>query len=105
MAERTKKVAQPFDPLFLDERQVAERLGLSIDEWRATAVVLERSGLPRVDDLFGRRYWPAVKAYFDRRHGLGQSLSAAVADGRENWDEERGRRRHRSGARPAHHRA
>ncbi|WP_313901206.1 hypothetical protein [Methylobacterium sp. J-048] len=36
--------------------------------WPGLAVVLERSGLPRVDVMFGGRYWPAVRAFLDRYH-------------------------------------
>ncbi|MGN8096208.1 hypothetical protein [Methylobacterium sp. 22177] len=36
--------------------------------WTGLAVVLERGGFPRVDPQFGGRYWPAVKAFLDRRH-------------------------------------
>jgi hypothetical protein len=26
--------------------------------------------MPQVDPLMGGRYWPAVRAFFDRRHGV-----------------------------------
>lgn len=38
------------------------------NEWKALAQVLERDGLPRIDPVIGRRYFPAVKQYFDRRN-------------------------------------
>lgn len=37
--------------------------------WPGLAAVLERSGVPKVDVMMGGRYWPAVQAFFDRRHG------------------------------------
>lgn len=49
------------------------------------AVVLEREGLPTVDPLFGRRYWPALKAYLDRRAGISTAGVGVVPDGKENW--------------------
>src|SRR5262245_52983576 len=54
------------------EQEIAELiLGPGrVVEWRAMAVVLERSGLPTVDKQSGARCWPAVEAYFNNRHGL-----------------------------------
>jgi hypothetical protein len=84
------------DCLFLAEGEIAARVGMTSLEWQAAAVVLERSGLPGRDPLFGnRRYWPAVKAYLERRAGLGHSV-AQVPDGAENWNE--GGRKPRAGA-------
>jgi hypothetical protein len=55
------------DPLYRTEIEVARAvLGrCSLEEWKGLAVVLEREGLPKVVPEFGRRYWPAVKAWFD----------------------------------------
>lgn len=71
--------------LYLPEREVAKRLGMSEDRWRMARKVLESDGLPPRNPLMGGRYWPAVKAFFDRREGLG-SLPAPKADGGENLD-------------------
>jgi hypothetical protein len=80
------------DPLFLTEGEIADRLGLPAVEWQAAASVLERVGLPRPDPVFrARRYWPAVRAFLDRRAGLRQDGPAAVVDGEEHWDDRRGR--------------
>jgi len=77
------------DPLYLTEVQIAQRLGVTVNEWKATAVVLERQGLPKPEALFGsRRYWPAVRTFLDRRYDLepqsGQGNPAL--DGEERWD-------------------
>jgi hypothetical protein len=74
--------------LFLNEGEVARRLGQKPGTWAATAIVLERDGLPKIDPLFGGRYWPAVRAFFDRRHGLaaGSSNGPLMPDGKENYD-------------------
>lgn len=58
----------------------------SASEWKAIAIVLERSGLPKADPLMGGRYWPAVVAWFDRRHGLASTAGGYAVDGKENWD-------------------
>jgi hypothetical protein len=72
------------DRLFLTDVEIAERVGLAPLDWKATVSALEKSGLPRPDPMFGeRRYWPAVRAFLDRRAGLMTSTSAR--DGEEHW--------------------
>lgn len=57
--------------LYLDDKEIAKQLGVSVAEWAVIASRLARVGLPAPDLLFGnRRYWPAVKAFLDRRYGL-----------------------------------
>lgn len=74
------------DPLYLPEAEIARRIGVTLDQWRAKALVLERSGLPRPDPMFdGKRYWPAVRAFLDRRHGVGQD-GPLQPDGQEDLD-------------------
>lgn len=54
--------------------------------WKSAVAILEGEGLPRRDPLFGnRRYWPAVLAYLQRRHGLAGNAQDYVPDGTENW--------------------
>lgn len=48
--------------------------------WPGLAVVLERLGLPRIDPQFGGRYWPAVKAFLDRRHHVHHHSSPSEVD-------------------------
>lgn len=71
--------------LFPSEQEISEYvLGAGrLREWRALAIVLERSGLPKVDPILGGRYWPAVRAWFDARAGIGKSLHA-VSDVQES---------------------
>lgn len=65
----TRRVSD--DRVFLTEAEIAERVGLPALDWKAAVSALEKSGLPRPDPMFrGRRYWPAVRAFFDRRAGL-----------------------------------
>lgn len=71
--------------LYLPEHEIARRVGMKTDEWEATAIVLERDGLPQRDPLFGeRRYWPAVRAFLDHRAGLRQDAPPLAPDGEEN---------------------
>lgn len=71
--------------LFPSEAEIARRLSQTPAEWSAKAVVLERNGLPKVDPLMGGRCWPAVQAYFLRRHGLSK-IEVSQPDGEENLD-------------------
>ncbi|MDQ2080518.1 hypothetical protein RA307_10025 [Xanthobacteraceae bacterium Astr-EGSB] len=73
------------DSLFPSEAEIARRLSQDPIDWRAKAIVLERSGLPRIDPLMGGRYWPAVKAFFDRLYGL-RDRDVFQPDGEENLD-------------------
>ncbi|YCI03316.1 winged helix-turn-helix domain-containing protein [Ensifer sp. D2-11] len=76
--------------LFVTEGQCAERLGLSLDQFKLALLGASKAGFPSPDPLFAnRRYWPAVKAWLDRRYGLNQTEAIASPfglDGRENWD-------------------
>ncbi len=76
------------EKLFMTDAELAKAIGLPTDEFKATAVVLQRSGFPVPDPVFkNRRYWPAVKAYFDRRYGVGgEKEKLTKPDGEENWD-------------------
>ena len=61
-----------FEPLFLNDAEIAKRLGMTSAEWHPVAQVLERSGLPRKDPLFGgRRCWPSVQSFLLRRSAGG----------------------------------
>ena len=54
--------------IYLTDREIAKRLGMTLVEWTATATVLERSGLPRRSPLFqDRRHWVAVQDYLYTR--------------------------------------
>ena len=74
-------------PLYPTEAEIGRELFGSVrwSEWRAIAPILERKGLPQIDPLFGARYWPAVKAFLDRRNGLSTTPIPSTVDGKENW--------------------
>lgn len=81
------RAANDNDPLYLSEAAIAHRVfgTKARAQWEAIAVLWEREGLPRIDPLTGCRYWPAVRSWLDRRHGLHQSHLPASVDGAENW--------------------
>ena len=76
-------------PLFASEEQIAAAVlgGDRLQEWRQMAQLLEQKGLPKIDQLMGGRYMPAVHAFFDRQYGLDRGANAPLApDGVEDFD-------------------
>lgn len=59
-------------PLFADDDAIGQALlgALRAREWKDIAPLYERQGFPRIDPIMGGRYVPAVRAFFDRQHGL-----------------------------------
>ena len=84
MARRASVAQADQRSLYLCESAIAKRVGKTPREWAAISVILEREGLPRVCPLMGGRYWPAVRAFLDRRHGL-RGVTPANVDGEETW--------------------
>jgi hypothetical protein len=64
----------PHGTLYVDDDELIRRLGVPKKEAKAALQMLDddrRTGFPPKQKLWGdRRYWPAVKAYFDREYGL-----------------------------------
>ena len=58
--------------LYLSDAELIRRLGVPGKHMRKILPGLEKElGFPRESPLFGhRRYWPAVKAWLDKRNGL-----------------------------------
>lgn len=60
--------------LYVTDAELIRRIGVPEKIARQAIHALDRnprSGFPQKSALFGkRRYWPAVKAYFDRTNGL-----------------------------------
>lgn len=67
------------DKLYVTDAELKRRLG--VPEPLVSAIVREldvTAGFPRKQKVFGdRRYWPAVKAYFDRMNGVQSEIGAA----------------------------
>lgn len=74
-------------PLFPEEADIARAvLGPGrVSEWKCLAPSLERQGMPRIDPVFGARFWPAVKAWFAHRAGLITATVPARPGGKETW--------------------
>ena len=67
------RVVHPEPTLFVDDAELIRRLGVAEKIARPAIYVLENkrdSGFPQKQVLWGnRRYWPAVRAWFDRQYG------------------------------------
>jgi hypothetical protein len=77
-------------PAFATDRELgAALLGPErATEFTAIAPLLERKGLPKVDQLFGGRYVPAVKTFLDQRAGIGEATPGVRApDEVEDWNQ------------------
>jgi len=88
-----QKMAKP-DALFVTDAQLAERIGLTTEQIKAKTSTLEKSGFPSKDVMFeNRRYWPAVRAWLDRRYGLygAHGHNAYPLDEEELWKRSGGR--------------
>lgn len=72
-------------PLYATEAQIAHRLGYKLTTWKANAHLFEREGMPAIDPLSGRRYWPAIQKWFDARHGVTEANVPGAIDGPENF--------------------
>lgn len=77
------------EKLFLTEAECAKRIGIATEEFGRMISGLERQGFPRPDALFAdRRYWPAVRAWLDRRYHLQTSDGVTAPPGldvQEPW--------------------
>ncbi|MDW9582671.1 winged helix-turn-helix domain-containing protein [Sinorhizobium meliloti] len=76
--------------LFVTDAQCAERMGLTREQFKLALLAAGKAGFPPADPTFAnRRYWPAVKAWLDRRYGLyqGNAVTAPPGlDGTEKWE-------------------
>lgn len=73
----TATIARPetaYDPLYMTDAEIIRRMG--VPEKRARHLIKYFDDNPKLlfpmkDKLFGdRRYWPAVKAFLDKRNRL-----------------------------------
>jgi hypothetical protein len=73
------------EQLYVTDEQIREKLAIPRDSWpRVIAAFLSDPTFPARDPIVGRRYWPAVRAWLDYRHGIG-SAHLSASDGEENW--------------------
>lgn len=76
--------------LFVDNRELHRRINplLPFDRFMASVRTAERDpSFPKVKALWGGRYWPAAKRWFDKDNGVdGNELTSTAEDGSENFD-------------------
>jgi hypothetical protein len=86
----------PDLPLFADDASIgAVLLGPArAVEFKQMAPLLETRGLPKVCQLMGGRYLPAVRAFFDHQYGLLDRNGGAplAPDGAEDFAKWRSRK-------------
>jgi hypothetical protein len=66
-------------PLFAADEEIGEAV-LGWDrkrEFAGMAQLQERDGMPKIDPVWGGRYVPAVKAFFDSQFGLSAAVPLA----------------------------
>ena len=71
------------DKLYLTDAELIRRIGVPEKEMRRMLPGLEtKYGFPPKQPLFGgRRYWPAVKLWLDKRNGLTMDPSFSTQRG------------------------
>lgn len=65
-------ITERKDTLWVTDAEIIRRLGAPRDKTREVLSMLDSkpSGFPKKQKLWGdRRYWPAVRAYFDKLYG------------------------------------
>ncbi|WP_267355774.1 MULTISPECIES: hypothetical protein [unclassified Methylobacterium] len=86
-------------PLFASDRDIAEAVvGPDEDDkraWCASVVSLEACGFPAPAKLYGKRYVPAVRAFYERQYGpAGRSpADSGIAEAPAEWTGRRSRPR------------
>ena len=72
--------------LYMDDTEIGKKvLGSECKRWADLAAALEKEGLPQIDPMTGKRYFPAVKQFFDARHNLVGEKPIPAIDGEETW--------------------
>lgn len=64
--------------LWADEAEAAELSGMAPDKFRAHLKLLEGEGFPKPSSWNGKRYRPAIIAFWNKQHGLDTVLDSAA---------------------------
>jgi hypothetical protein len=74
----TETLEREQDKLWVTDAELIRRIGVPEKKAReALRMADTKPGFPKKQKLWGdRRYWPAVKAYFDTQYGLSQRRGA-----------------------------
>jgi hypothetical protein len=84
---RPEDQPKPDAALYMSDQELIALFGCGEKKARAAIRILEKQGLPLKDPLIGKRYFPAVTKFLDRRHGVEPHFSPSlIPDGKEEWD-------------------
>lgn len=85
-------------PLFASDEQIGEAvLGRERRcEFRGFATLCERQGMPKVNEFWGGRYVPAVKAFLDADNGLRDHAPTAPNGMEGTWPTTKAERKARA---------
>lgn len=77
--------------LFATEADLARAIlgPKSLRQWRQIAAAWEMEGLPAIDPITGRRFWPAVEAWLHQHYGVNAQTIPTRPDGDEQWSKNR----------------
>jgi hypothetical protein len=73
---------------FVNDAEMLDRLNLPKKAGLSAIRLLDRmdKSFPQKDPFFGgKRYWPAVRAWFRTRYGVKEGKPPAAVDGEENF--------------------
>lgn len=72
LLDETEDKPKRADTLYVTDAELIRRSGLPRDRLYKLLPELEKKyGFPKKSPLFcGRRYWPAVKTWFDKHHAV-----------------------------------
>ena len=73
-----------MEPLFVNDTEIMQRLGIAEGEWHRIRVYFEGEGLPKKDPIVKKRFWPAVEKWLFTRYGVSDNI-LLPRDGKENW--------------------
>ena len=84
LAQHRRLVSLEMEPLYINDTEISNRLGIAKDVWSRVKKQFEVEGWPKPDPIVGKRYWPAVERWLSQRHGLIDN-ELILQDGKENW--------------------
>lgn len=76
--------------LWADDEESALLSGMTMERFRAHLTLLENEGFPKPSPWNGKRFIPAIVAFWHKENGLDALIGAASAgnhdeDGRDKW--------------------
>lgn len=74
--------------LMVSDKELLQRLGIDFAKGRLILRALDdqhqKTGFPQPSKLWGKRYWPAVKAWLDKTNGLNMERQGGFRDERRS---------------------